>query len=99
MSNLSRLKARWLILHNDTFCSLEIAEHFIATIASQKLSTEIEQPGDFEYAYDEFIKLAREAAKKIAAVNPTKAMKLHFTNEWLKDKIEQDGEDFPETLP
>lgn len=26
-------------------------------------------------------------------------MKLHFTNEWLKAKIEQDGEDFPETVP
>lgn len=70
MTELTQLKARWLILHNDTFCSLEIAERFIATIASQKLSTEIEQPGDFEYAYDEFIKLAREAAEKIAAVRP-----------------------------
>ena len=65
MTELNKLKARWLVLHNDTFCSLEIAEHFIATIASQKLSTEVEQPGDFEYAYDEFIKLAREAAELI----------------------------------
>lgn len=75
MSELTQLKARWLVLHNDTFCSLEIAEHFIATIASQKLSTEIEQPGDFEYAYDEFIKLARKAADEIAAVRPSSASK------------------------
>ena len=26
-------------------------------------------------------------------------MKLHFTNDWLKAKIEQDGDDFPETVP
>ena len=73
MTELARLKARWLILHNDTFCSLEIAEHFIATVAGQKLSTEIEQPSDFEHAYNEFIRLAREVAGKIAIIRPSPA--------------------------
>lgn len=83
MTELNALKARWLVLHNDTFCSLEIAEHFIATIASQKLSTEIEQPGDFVYDHDEFIKLAREAAEKIVAVLPC-SQHLPFTRRNLQ---------------
>lgn len=45
------------------------------------------------------VEAAREAAEKIARDLPANATKLHFTNDWLEKKIEQDGEDFPDTVP
>ena len=35
--------------------------------------------------------------RKARAASPP--MKLHFTNEWLKKKIEEDPDDMPETVP
>lgn len=35
----------------------------------------------------------------MSALEPRPPMKLHFTNDWLKKKIEEDPDDMPETVP
>ena len=70
---LTSLKARWLILHNDVLCRLNVAENFVATIASQKLPSEL-PPGtapDFIGGYAEMVRLAREAAQLMKDMEST----------------------------
>jgi hypothetical protein len=75
MSNLDRLEARSLILHNDMFHSLRISEHFLITIASQKLPTEMDKEtidgSDWEGAYVTMVTIARKAIVELKTIRPS----------------------------
>jgi hypothetical protein len=62
---IADLKARWLVLHNDTILRLQVAEHFVATMASQPMPDDRDDVNDvdWKYAFSKAITIARQAAK------------------------------------
>lgn len=71
---MEKLMARALVLHNDIFRSMEVSENYVATIASQKLPTEMDQTmlegADWKQAYSDIVALARDSAQKIRSLRP-----------------------------
>ena len=60
---------RALAAHKSDITRYEIARHFLITIASQKLPSELEDEsdGDFQGAYETIVMMAREAVTEIKA--------------------------------